>query len=99
MKARVKLPNTDFKLKPEMNCTVSVHYTEPDSLPAVNSSAVIFDKSKNWVMVFKSKHDIETRQVSVYRQLGEVTYIKSGLAPGETVITKNSLLVYDAIND
>jgi cobalt-zinc-cadmium efflux system membrane fusion protein len=99
MKARVKIPNTDFRLKPEMNCTVSVRYTQPDSLSAVNASAVIFDKSKHWVMVFKSRHDIETRQVSIYRQLGDVTYIKSGLAPGETVITTNSLLIYDAIND
>ena len=99
IKARVKIPNADFQLKPEMNCTVAVHYIESDSLPAVSSSAVIFDKSKNWVMVFKDKHNIETRQVSVYRQLGDVTYIKSGIAPGETVITKNSLLIYDAIND
>jgi len=99
IKARVKIPNPDFQLKPEMNCTVAVHYTESDSLPAVSSSAVIFDKSKNWVMVFKDKHNIETRQVSVYRQLGDVTYVKSGITPGETVITRNSLLIYDAIND
>lgn len=99
IKARVKIANPDFRLKPEMNCTVAVHYTEADSMAAVNSSAVIFDKSKNWVMVFKDKHNIETRQVQVYRQLGDVTYIKSGLSPGETVITTNSLLVYDAIND
>ncbi|HTF18792.1 MAG TPA: efflux RND transporter periplasmic adaptor subunit [Chryseolinea sp.] len=99
IKARVKIPNPDFKLKPEMNCTVAVHYTESDSLPAVSTSAVIFDKSKNWVMVFKDKHNIETRLVNVYRQLGDVTYISSGVSPGETVITKNSLLIYDAIND
>jgi cobalt-zinc-cadmium efflux system membrane fusion protein len=99
IKARVKIPNPDFRLKPEMNCTVAVHYFEKDSLPAVSSSAVIFDKSKNWVMVFKDKHNIETRLVSVYRQLGDITYIKSGIAPGETVITNNSLLIYDAIND
>lgn len=99
IKARVKIPNADFRLKPEMNCTVAVHYTESDSMAAVSSSAVIFDKSKNWVMVFKDKHNIETRMVSVYRQLGDVTYIRSGISPGETVITRNSLLVYDAIND
>jgi cobalt-zinc-cadmium efflux system membrane fusion protein len=99
MKARVKILNPDFKLKPEMNCTVAVHYTESDSLPAVSSTAVIFDKSKNWIMVFKDRHNIETRLVTVYRQLGDVTYIASGVAPGETVITKNSLLIYDAIND
>ncbi|MGC3946709.1 MAG: efflux RND transporter periplasmic adaptor subunit [Chryseolinea sp.] len=61
IKARVKIPNPDFQLKPEMNCTVAVHYIESDSLPAVSSSAVIFDKSKNWVMIFKDKHNIETR--------------------------------------
>ena len=99
IKARVKIPNPDFQLKPEMSCTVAVHYTQPDSLPAVSSSAVIFDKSKHWVMVFKDRHNIETRQVSVYRELGNITYIKSGLRPGETVITRNSLLIYDAIND
>lgn len=99
IKARVKIPNPDFRLKPEMNCTVAVHYTESDSMPAVSSAAVIFDKSKNWVMVFKDKHNIETRMVSVYRQLGDVTYIRSGISPGETVITTNSLLIYDAIND
>lgn len=99
IKARVKIPNPDFRLKPEMNCTVSVHYVESDSLPAVSSSAVIFDKSKNWVMVFKDKHNIETRLVTVYRQLGDVTYLSAGVSPGETVITQNSLLIYDAIND
>jgi cobalt-zinc-cadmium efflux system membrane fusion protein len=99
IKARVKIPNPDFRLKPEMNCTVAVHYTEADSMSAVKSSAVIFDKSKNWVMVFKDRHNIETRLVAVYRQLGDITYISSGVAPGETVITDNSLLIYDAIND
>ncbi|MEO8472366.1 MAG: efflux RND transporter periplasmic adaptor subunit [Chryseolinea sp.] len=99
MKARVRIPNTDFRLKPEMNCTVSVHFAEADSLPAVSSTAIIFDKSKYWVMVFKDRHQIETRQVIIHRQLGGITYVRSGLNSGETVITKNSLLVYDAIND
>ncbi len=99
MKARVRMPNVDLKLKPEMNCTVSVRFTEAESLPAVSSSAIIFDKSKYWVMIFKNKHQIETRQVSIHRQLGDITYVNHGVAPGETVITKNSLLVYDAIND
>jgi cobalt-zinc-cadmium efflux system membrane fusion protein len=65
----------------------------------VPSSAIIFDKSKNWVMVFKDRKTIETRLVEVYNQLGETTYLASGLTEGETVISKNSLLVYDALND
>jgi len=99
MKFRVNLPNSDFKLKPDMNCTVSVSYGENRSMVSVPSSAIIFDKSKYWVMVFKDRHNIETRPVEVYRQLNDVTYLLSGLAEGETVITKNRLLIYDALNE
>lgn len=99
MKFRVRIPNNDFQLKPDMNCTVSVHYSENKQMVAVPSSAVIFDKSKYWVMVFKDRNNIETRQVEIYRQLGETTYILSGLNENETVISKNALLIYDAIND
>lgn len=99
MKVRVKLPNASFKLKPEMNCTVNVRYSEQQQMIAVPSSSVIFDKSKYWVMVFKDKHNIETRKVNIYNQIGDVTYISTGLTAGETVIAKNGLLIYDALND
>lgn len=99
MKFRVSLPNADFKLKPEMNCTVRVSYNENMQMITVPSTAIIFDKSKYWVMVFKDKRNIETRPVEVYRQLNGITYIQSGLSEGETVISQNGLLIYDALND
>jgi cobalt-zinc-cadmium efflux system membrane fusion protein len=99
MKVRVKIFNADLKLKPEMNCTASLSFSENQKMIAVPSSSVIFDKSKYWVMVFKDKHNIETRRVEIYRQLGDLSYIKSGLTEGETVISKDGLLIYDAIND
>lgn len=99
MKFRVRIPNNDFQLKPDMNCTVSVHYSENKQMVTVPSSAIIFDKSKYWVMVFKGKNNIETRPIEIYRRLGDVTYISSGLNTGETVISKNGILIYDAIND
>lgn len=99
MKVRVKIPNADLKLKPEMNCTVAVNYSENQRMVALPSSAVIFDKSKYWVMVFKDQHNIETRKIDIYRQLGDITYVQSGLKAGETVISQNGLLIYDALND
>ncbi|HEY8397657.1 MAG TPA: efflux RND transporter periplasmic adaptor subunit [Flavihumibacter sp.] len=99
MKFRVRIANDDYHLKPDMNCTVSVHYSEDKQMVAVPSSALIFDKSKYWVMVFHDRNNIETRRVEVYRKLGDITYIQSGLNEDETVITKNSLLIYDALND
>lgn len=99
MKVLIKIPNPGLLLKPEMNATVTIKYSENRQLVSVPSSSIIFEKSRNWVMVFRSRDDIETRQVEVYRQLGNVTYLVSGLAEGEKVISKNGLLVHDAIND
>ncbi len=99
MKVRVKIPNENFQLKPEMMATVNVLFDDVDKMVAVPSSSVIFDKSRWWVMVFKSRNDIETRSVEVHRQINGTSYISSGLQQGEKVISKNGLFVYDALND
>ncbi|MBZ5856846.1 efflux RND transporter periplasmic adaptor subunit [Flavihumibacter profundi] len=99
MKARIRLRNDGFLLKPEMRATIKMSYASNREMIAVPSAAIIFDKSKSFVMVFKDRYNIETRQVEVFRQLGDVTYLASGLKEGEKVLTANQLLVYDALND
>ena len=99
MKVRIKLSNPNFLLKPEMRASIKLSYNENTSMIAIPSEAVIFDKSKNFVMVFKDRNNIETRQVEVYRQLSNVTFISSGLKEGEKVITENQILIYDALNN
>lgn len=99
MKVRVRIPNEDLKLKPEMNATIIVRYKSKDKLIAVPAASVIFDKSKEWVMVFKDRNNIETRRVHLYNQVGDIAYLKDGLKEGEKVISKNGLLIYDALND
>lgn len=100
MKVRIRLPNTDFTLKPEMFAQINIKYNDEGSvLPAIPSQAVIFDKNKSFVMVYKDKCHIETREVEVYKANGDVTYIKSGLSEGEKIISQYQLLVYDALND
>lgn len=99
MQVRIKLQNPDFLLKPEMKATVKVSNTEKEKMLSVPSNAIIFDKSRNFVMVYKDRFNIETRKVEVYRQVGDVSYISSGLKEGENVITHNQLLIYDELND
>ena len=99
MKIRIQLNNADYLLKPEMRATIKLSFADGQNMLTVPSSAIIFDKSKNYVMVFHDRHNIETREVEVFRQIGEVTYLSAGLKPGEKVMTANQLLVYDALND
>jgi cobalt-zinc-cadmium efflux system membrane fusion protein len=50
-------------------------------------------------MIYHSNSNIETRQVEVYSSTDQYAYISSGLSPGEKVITKKQLYIYDALND
>ncbi|MBC7426510.1 MAG: efflux RND transporter periplasmic adaptor subunit [Bacteroidia bacterium] len=99
MKVRIILENKDFLLKPEMRAGIKISFSEHEEAFSVPSSAIVFDKSKNFVMIFKDRNNIETRQVEIIRQVGETTFIASGVKENEKVMTHNQLLVYDALND
>ncbi|MBL0739406.1 efflux RND transporter periplasmic adaptor subunit [Flavobacterium sp. GN10] len=99
MQARIKLNNPDYMLKPDMNANIKLSFNEGQSMIAVPSKAIVFDKSKNFVVVFKDRNNIETRQVEVYRVVGDTTYISSGLKESEKVITNNQLFIYGALNN
>jgi membrane fusion protein, heavy metal efflux system len=99
MQARVKLQNPGFLLKPDMNANIKLSFKEDKSMIAIPSDGIVFDKSKNFVMIFKDRNNIETRQVEVYRVVGKTTYISSGLKENEKVITNNQLFIYRALNE
>ncbi len=100
MKVRIKLVNSDYLLKPEMRANIKLSYEEPGvKMLVIPSTAVIFDKSRNYVMIFKDRNNIETRRIEVYRQVEKSTYVSFGLKENEQVITQNQLLIYDALND
>ena len=99
MQVRIRLDNEGMLLKPEMFASVLLRYSEGTEMPAIPSSAVIFDKGKNFVMVFRDKFNIDTREIKVAKALNETSYISRGLQPGEKIISRNQLLIYDALND
>lgn len=99
MTVRIRLNNRAMKLRPEMHATVTLRYEDGGQLATVPAHAVIFDRSKRYVMVFRTRTDIETREVDVLKSLGDVAYIRHGIKPGEKVIAQNQLLVYNALNN
>lgn len=99
MKARVRLQNDSFLLKPDMRATIKLSYSEDKKMIAIPSTALIFDKSKYFVIIFKDRNNIESRQVELYRQVGDTSYIEEGLKENEKVITNNQILIYNALND
>jgi cobalt-zinc-cadmium efflux system membrane fusion protein len=97
MKIKIALPNPDMLLKPEMFTNVVITNNENRQSVSVPAKAIVFDSSKNYVVVYNSKCDLKVREVSVIKTVDDVTYIGSGLQPGDKVISKNQLLLYDAL--
>jgi cobalt-zinc-cadmium efflux system membrane fusion protein len=99
MTVRIRLNNKAMKLKPEMHATVTLRYAAGGQLATVPASSIIFDRSKRYVLVYRGRADIETREVNVLKSLGSIAYISEGVKPGEKVISKDQLLVYNALNN
>jgi cobalt-zinc-cadmium efflux system membrane fusion protein len=97
MKIKIALPNTDMLLKPQMFTNVVITNNENQQSVSVPSKAIVFDSSKNYVVIYNGKCNLTAREVSIIKTVDSVTYIASGLKPGERIISKNQLLLYEAL--
>lgn len=98
MKVRIQLDNKENLLKPEMFANVMVHQIKDSSMLAVPAKSIVFDRNKYWVVNYIDKCDVKVRQVDIMISTSLYSYIRSGLKSGEKVITKNQLLIYNALN-
>lgn len=98
MKVRIRLPNPGNLLKPEMFANVQLTSLTDSVMLSVPSSALVFERSRNFVLVFHDRNHIETRPVTPSSSANGVTYIRTGLKPGEQVVSNNPMLLYHALN-
>ncbi len=96
LKVRIRLPNDNRLLKPEMFTNITIKNTQGIKSLVVPASALTFDSGKNYVIIYRDKCDVEVREVNILKTLGDKTYLKSGVKNGEQVITRNQLLIYNA---
>lgn len=97
MQARIKIENNHGLLKPEMFASVKIHYPGRDSLIAIPSSAIIFDNNTHYVLVRGGGDSLSVREVLPTTSQDNMTYIQTGLKAGEAVVTKDQLLLYNAL--
>ena len=99
MNVRINLENKDYLLKPGMFANVKVKCkTSQQSMPRIDSHALVFEGGKNYVVVVDNDNTLHIREVEVFKQLPKDCYIKSGIQKGERIINKNVLLVYNSLN-
>lgn len=98
MKIRVVLDNPDYALKPEMYTSVTVMSSGNQAALCIPSSALIFDNSQYYVLVFRNSQDVKIIPVQVINTNSEKTYISGGVKEGDQIIGSDTILIYDALN-
>ena len=99
MKVRVVLANENYMLKPEMFANVTINNKENKQALCIPSTALIFDNSQYYVLIYKSNTDVKIAPVQVINTVGNKTYLAGGVAQGDKIIASQSLLIYDALNN
>jgi len=99
MKVRIVLPNPGYVLKPEMFANVKVTNQGNRAALCVPSSAIVFDHSQNYIMVYHSNANIKIIPVGVINSTADRTYITGNVQVGDKIIASQSILIYDALNN
>lgn len=85
VKARIEVPNTDERLKPDMFATAAVDTASTRQLLSVPASAVILMEGKKTVFV-REKAGFEKRVVELGDNLGGRFVVKDGVEEGDAVV-------------
>ncbi len=97
MKVRINIDNSDMLLKPDMFVKVIVTNTEGSDAICVPATAVVSQDSRNYVVVYNSPQDMKIAEVQIIKTVGERTYVREGLKPGQMLITKNQLFIFNQL--
>ncbi|MEP7108156.1 MAG: efflux RND transporter periplasmic adaptor subunit [Ferruginibacter sp.] len=99
MRIRIKLPNENQSLKPEMFANIVITNKEGRKSILVPARAIISEYGKNYVILYKSKCELTVQEVELLKIVGEKAYIKTGLKAGEEVISQNQILLFKALTE
>ncbi len=99
LKARIVMPNKDLKFKPEMAVVVRLKNSVHAQYVSVPSDVLIFDDDRYFVVVQENENIFKIKEVKLHGHFNKTTYIQSGLSEGETVVSRNQLLIYSDLKE
>jgi len=98
-KMRVVINNTDYALRPQMFASVTVTNTQHKLAMYVPSSAMMFDHSQYYVLVYHGGGKSNITPVSRLSVLGDKTYLTAGVNRGDQVIASDVVQIYTELNN
>lgn len=97
--AKVIIDNSDNSLKPGMMATVKIAVKSKTELPVTNSSNIIFDNNKNYILLLNSENKIVVNEVKVAFKAENKAYISKGLNTGDKVIGSKQVFLFEGLKN
>ncbi len=99
VKARVKIFNPGNKLKPGMFANVTIKAKSGETLPVINTRALIFDNDKNYVIVVDGKAHVRIQEVDIAKRVEDRAYIRTGVKPGDRIVASRQVYLFESLKD
>lgn len=99
LRVRITLPNEGLLLKPEMFAKILVSNTGKDSAVCIPTKALVSQNGKDFVVVYTSGSDMKVAPVNILQTLGDKTYLHDGVTPGQLLVVKNQLLLFEQLQN
>jgi cobalt-zinc-cadmium efflux system membrane fusion protein len=99
LKARIRMPNKDLKLKPGLTIEAVVRKDASGEAVGVPAKALIFYNNENYLLIQKPDLSLEPRKVTIHVKDNDRVFIKDSIVAGEKVVTDNQLLLFSEIID
>ena len=90
---RAEIANPDGVLKPEMFATFRIITGQAKEAPAVPAPAVVYDPDGSHVWLVGPDKTLSIREITTGRSDGDIIEVRSGLQPGDVVVTSGSLFI------
>lgn len=97
LKVRIRLDNPELLLRPEMFAKVIVSNKEDKQAVCIPTKAIITQNGKTFVVVYNSNSDMKIAEINILKTVGDITYLVSGVTPGQRLITDNQLLIFQQL--
>ena len=97
MHVRVSLDNSALLLKPEMFAKVQVSDVQQQTAICIPTKALISEDGKDFVIVYKDNSHMSIAEVKIMKTLGDITYLYEGVNPGQLLVVKNQLLLFQQL--
>jgi cobalt-zinc-cadmium efflux system membrane fusion protein len=97
LRVRVTIDNKEGLLKPDMFARVMVSNKESQRATCIPTQAIVSQDGKQYVVTYVRRDSVDISEVHVIKTVGDRTFIAEGVQPGQLVVTKEQLLIFNQL--